>query len=99
MRQDGYTLDAPEPFFMGRYEVTVAEYRRVMRSVPSPGTKPEDETLPVVFVTGLNAEKFCRVLSELPAEIAAGRRYRLPAAMEWEYACRCGASEHFFRAR
>ncbi len=45
---------------------------------------------PVVMVSWYDAANFCRKLSELPEEKAAGRRYRLPTEAEWEYACRGG---------
>jgi formylglycine-generating enzyme required for sulfatase activity len=48
------------------------------------------DALPVESVTWEEAEEFCRRLSELPQEKAAGRVYALPTEAQWEYACRAG---------
>jgi putative heme-binding domain-containing protein len=47
---------------------------------------------PVENVSWYEAVEFCKKLSVLPAEQAAGRTYRLPSEAEWEYACRGGVS-------
>jgi formylglycine-generating enzyme required for sulfatase activity len=47
---------------------------------------------PVENVGIWDAVRFCRKLSDLPAEKKAGRQYHLPTEAEWEYACRGGAS-------
>ncbi len=50
---------------------------------------------PVEGVGWEDAVEFCRRLSELPAEKAAGNVYRLPAEAEWEYACRAGTTTNY----
>jgi formylglycine-generating enzyme required for sulfatase activity len=47
---------------------------------------------PVENVSWEEAAEFCKKLSALEKETAAGRVYRLPTSAEWEYACRAGAS-------
>jgi formylglycine-generating enzyme required for sulfatase activity len=77
-----------QPFYLGIYEVRQSEYERVMGLNPS--KHPDNPNLPVDRVTWNDAVEFCRRLSELPQERAAGRTYRLPTEAEWEYACRAG---------
>jgi uncharacterized protein (TIGR02996 family) len=85
-------------FYAGISPVTQSQYRRVIGGNPS-GFAPtglysflvselDTSDFPVESVTWDDAVEFCRLLSELPAEMAAGRQYRLPTEAEWEYACR-----------
>ena len=50
---------------------------------------------PVERISWEEAVVFCHRLSELPAEKAAGRLYRLPTEAEWEFACRAGQTSAF----
>ena len=75
-------------FYVGKYEVTQAQWRAVM------GTDPgffKGDDLPVEQVSWKDADAFCRKLSEL-----TGRQYRLPTEAEWEYACRAGTAGGFY---
>ena len=79
-------------FRMGVHEVTQAQYEQVMGKNPS---FSKGATLPVEQVSYDDALAFCKKLSDLPAEKAAGRKYRLPTEAEWEYCCRAGTSTPF----
>jgi formylglycine-generating enzyme required for sulfatase activity len=77
--QHRVTLSA---FYIGKYPVTQAQWRAVMRTNPShfPGNNH-----PVDSITWDEAIEFCRRLS-----YATNRTYRLPTEAEWEFACRAG---------
>ena len=76
-----------KPFHLGAFEVTQSQYERVMGTNPSYFKGANN---PVGVVSWNDAVEFCRKLSALPEEKAAGREYRLPTEAEWEYACRAG---------
>ena len=90
-------------FWLGKYEVTQADWRAVMGSNPSYFSSTGDGSssvqgmattrFPVEDVSWNDASEFCRKLTE--QEHQAGRlpadwEYRLPTEAQWEYACRAG---------
>jgi uncharacterized protein (TIGR02996 family) len=96
-----HEVEITQPFLMGVYPVTQAEYRQVMGRNPSyfssrgsgkqqvKGLKTA--AFPVENVSWEEAVEFCRRLSERSAEKEKKRLYRLPSEAEWEYSCRGGA--------
>lgn len=83
-------------FFMGRHEVTQAQWRAVaalpkvnIDLKPSPAHFKGDD-LPVENVNWEDAIEFCDRLSK-----KTGRTYRLPSEAEWEYAARGGTTTPF----
>jgi formylglycine-generating enzyme required for sulfatase activity len=83
-------------FYMGKYEVTQAQWRAVAKLPKAEiDLKPdpsdfEGDNLPVEQVSWEEAVEFCERLS-----IATGKTYRLPTEAEWEYACRAGSTGEY----
>ncbi len=75
-------------FFMGKYEVTQAQYQAIMGTNPA---RFKGENRPVEQVSWNDAVEFCKRLSE-----KTGREYRLPSEAEWEYAARAGTTTPFY---
>jgi formylglycine-generating enzyme required for sulfatase activity len=90
--QTPHEVTLTKPFKMGVHEVTQAQYEQVMGVNPS---EFKGANNPVENVSWEDAVEFCRKLSELPAEKAAGNVYRLPTEAEWEFACRAGTTTKF----
>jgi sulfatase modifying factor 1 len=72
------------PFWMGAYEVTQEQWRRVTGEMPSHFA---DETRPVEEVTWHEAQAFLEALNAGSPD----SHFRLPTEAEWEYACRRGS--------
>lgn len=86
--QPQHQVTIREGFYMGRYEVTQAQWQAVM------GTNPsyfKGDNLPVDSVSWNEAQDFINKLNEQND----GYRYRLPTEAEWEYACRAGTTEGY----
>ena len=75
-------------FYMGKYEVTQAQWRALMGTNPSEFAGDE---LPVERVKWSAAQEFLRRLNAKND----GYIYRLPSEAEWEYACRAGTTTPF----
>lgn len=73
-----------EPFFMGKFELTQAQYEKVMGANPS---VTKGDKLPVHNVSWQDAQDFCAKLSA-----SSKRRVQLPTEAQWEYACRAGTT-------
>ena len=84
-----------QPFWMGKYPVTQAEYQAVMGDNPSRFKGPRR---PVEMVDWHQAMAFCASLTERAREagcLPEGFKFRLPTEAEWEYACRAGTTSAF----
>jgi sulfatase modifying factor 1 len=73
-----------DDFYMGKYEVTQAQWKEVMGGNPS-GFKTCGDHCPVEGVSWNDAQDFISRLNQ-----KAGKKFRLPTEAEWEYAARSG---------
>jgi formylglycine-generating enzyme required for sulfatase activity len=69
-------------FYIGKYEVTQAQWKAVMGSSLN---YHEGDNLPVDYASWDDAQKFIEQLN-----VTTGKKYRLPTEAEWEYAARGG---------
>ena len=73
------------PFYVGKFEVTQAEFEEIMGYNPSSYVGP---TRPVEELTRIEVERFCKKLTE--QENLPKGTYRPLTEVEWEYVCRAG---------
>ncbi|MEO5816236.1 MAG: SUMF1/EgtB/PvdO family nonheme iron enzyme [Gemmatimonadaceae bacterium] len=89
----GFSATITRPFYIGKFEVTQGEWKRVMGTNPSVFQRSTNggnaDRHPVDNVSWADAQVFVRKLNAL--DLTA--RYRLPTEFEWEYAARAGAAE------
>jgi formylglycine-generating enzyme required for sulfatase activity len=70
-------------FFMSRFPITNADYEQFDATHARKRTPGSGDKHPVVYVSSLDAIKFCQWLS-----MRERKKYRLPTEAEWEYAAR-----------
>jgi formylglycine-generating enzyme required for sulfatase activity len=94
--QDGTGYEKPvhqvtirDGFYMGKYEVTQAQWTAVMGRNPS---RFKGDNLPVEQVSWYDAQEFLRKLNATND----GYAYRLPSEAEWEYAARAGTTTAYY---
>ena len=76
-------------FYIGKYEVTQAQWKSIMGSNPS---KWKGDNLPVESVSWNDIQEFIQKLNQ-----KTGKKYRLPTEAEWEYAARGGAKSQGYK--
>ncbi|MBC7795284.1 MAG: SUMF1/EgtB/PvdO family nonheme iron enzyme [Pyrinomonadaceae bacterium] len=76
-------------FFMGKYEITQAEWESVTNRNPS--YEDNCPRCPVRKISWVDAQEFIRVLNTKDREFT----YSLPSEAEWEYAARAGTRTAF----
>ena len=92
------TVTLSSNFWMGTFEVTQAEYRKVVGVNPSYFDGPNNpgaDQRPVEVVDWFEACAFCAALTaseQAVGRLPAGFQYRLPTEAEWEYCCRAGTT-------
>ena len=85
-----------EPFWIGRYPITQAQWRvvaamsKIERKLDADPSHFKGDNRPVESVSWHDAVEFCRRLSDY-----TNLDYRLPTEAEWEYACRAGTTTPF----
>ena len=99
-----------QPFFMGKYPITRAQWRAVtalppvspvrwyLRSdIPGLSEEVNDAKHPAGFFDGIRVGISGNEALEFCARLSrkTGRDYRLPSESEWEYACRAGTTTPF----
>ncbi|MBI3829399.1 MAG: SUMF1/EgtB/PvdO family nonheme iron enzyme [Planctomycetes bacterium] len=77
-----------KPFYLAKFELTQAQYEKVMGTNPS---VKKDPTFPVVDLVWDDAVAFCKKASEV-----LKRDMRLPTEAQWEYACRAGTQTTYY---
>ena len=80
------TVRISRPFYLGKYEVTQAQWEAVMGYNPSAWRGQRN--LPVEQVSWEDVQEFLRRLNTEEGVV----RYRLPTEAEWEYAARAGTA-------
>lgn len=87
----GFTVTVTNPYFIGKFEITQTQWKKVMGTNPSffqEGKVSNGDQHPVESVTWKDVQAFIKKLNKLEKGKAI---YRLPTEFEWEYAARAGA--------
>jgi uncharacterized protein (TIGR02996 family) len=100
--EPAHEVEITQPFYLGVFPVTQAQWQAVMGSNPSSFSATGDgkeevrgldtSDFPVEQVNWEEAQTFLEKWTALSGEKEKGWKYRLPTEAEWEYACRGGAS-------
>ena len=81
-----HRVDIENGYWMGKYELTQAQYEAVMGNNPA-HDYGEGDNFPVYFASWESLQEF---------EAELDNQFRLPSEAEWEYACRAGTETRYY---
>ena len=85
----GFTVNISKSFYLGKFEITQEQWKKVMGTNPSVFKNDSSENYPVENITWNDAQAFIKKLNATDKNNV----YRLPTEFEWEYAGRAGAQD------
>jgi formylglycine-generating enzyme required for sulfatase activity len=97
-REDEHNVTLTQGFYLGKYEVTQAQYEAITGLNPSEFSGVSKKNRPVEKLRWAEAVAFCNqlTLQERNADlIPSDWEYVLPTESQWEYACRAGSTKAY----
>ncbi|MBO4648319.1 MAG: formylglycine-generating enzyme family protein [Lentisphaeria bacterium] len=91
--EKSHTATLTKDFYIGKTEVTQAQWKAVMGNNPS---RFKGDDLPVEQVTWNDAMEFCDKLNAM-GKAPSGWKFTLPTETQWEYAARGGKNSRGFK--
>ncbi len=93
--EDQVDVTLTKGFWIGQYEVTQGEWKRIAGTLPQELNAGAGDDLPAYGMNFAQAGEFCAKLTAKARETGAlpeGWEVRLPTEAQWEYACRAGTT-------